>query len=106
MISSKSLLRAALALLCGAFFSVAMGSQSEGEPARWSALSDTLFTHHTDPGPFRTHKRSLPRIAERRRPVIGRPGRRRPKVAVFEHCRPLRVVTTADGNSGRCPGLH
>jgi len=49
MISSKSLLRAALALLCGAFFSVAMGSQSEGDPARWSALSDTLFTHHTDP---------------------------------------------------------
>ncbi|MEA3176742.1 MAG: hypothetical protein QOI59_265 [Gammaproteobacteria bacterium] len=49
MISSKSLLRAALALLCGAFFSVAMGSQSEGEPARWSTLSDTLFTHHTDP---------------------------------------------------------
>src|SRR5882724_7463247 len=49
MISSKSLLRAVLALLCGVFGSAAPGSQLEGEPVRWSALSDTLFTHHTDP---------------------------------------------------------
>ena len=39
----KWLLAAALTLLCGA----ALGS--EAMPARWSALSDTLFTHHTDP---------------------------------------------------------
>jgi diguanylate cyclase (GGDEF)-like protein len=39
----KLLLRAALTLLCGAVLS------SEAAPARWSALSDTLFTHHTDP---------------------------------------------------------
>ena len=49
MISFKSLLRAVLALLCGVFGSAALGSQLENEPARWSALSDTLFTHHTDP---------------------------------------------------------
>lgn len=29
--------------------SVANPSQSDVQPARWSALSDTLFTHHTDP---------------------------------------------------------
>jgi diguanylate cyclase (GGDEF)-like protein len=54
MIPAKSLLRAALTLLCGAvvsgtIVSVAMGSPPEGEPARWTTLSDTLFTHHTDP---------------------------------------------------------
>jgi diguanylate cyclase (GGDEF)-like protein len=49
MFSSQSLLRAVLALLWGVFASVALGAQPENEPARWSALSDTLFTHHTDP---------------------------------------------------------
>jgi ligand-binding sensor domain-containing protein len=49
MISSKSLLRVALALLCGVFVSAAIGSEREAEGARWSTLSDTLFTHHTDP---------------------------------------------------------
>jgi diguanylate cyclase (GGDEF)-like protein len=51
---STSLLRAALTLLLGALvsaptISVANPGQSDVEPARWSALSDTLFTHHTDP---------------------------------------------------------
>ena len=49
MFSSQSSLRAVLALLWGVFASVALGGQPENEPARWSALSDTLFTHHTDP---------------------------------------------------------
>jgi diguanylate cyclase (GGDEF)-like protein len=47
----KSLLRAALTLLWGAVLSGSLVSVAFGsaEPARWSALSDTLFTHHTDP---------------------------------------------------------
>ena len=50
----KSLLRAALTLLFGAllggsFVGVSRAGQQDIEPARWSALSDTLFTHHTDP---------------------------------------------------------
>src|SRR4030088_1877474 len=49
MFSSQSLLRAVLALLWGVFASVALGGQPENDSARWSALSDTLFTHHTDP---------------------------------------------------------
>jgi diguanylate cyclase (GGDEF)-like protein len=49
MISPKSLLRAVLALLCGVVGSAALANQLESEPARWSVLSDTLFTHHTDP---------------------------------------------------------
>ncbi|MBS0420850.1 MAG: diguanylate cyclase [Proteobacteria bacterium] len=53
-ISSPSLLRAALPLLLAVLISVpaicvANGAPPEVEPARWSALSDTLFTHHTDP---------------------------------------------------------
>ena len=54
MIPSTSLLRAALTLLLGVLISgaivgVAMGNPPEAGPARWSTLSDTLFTHHTDP---------------------------------------------------------
>ncbi len=50
-ITPKSLLRAALTLLWGAVISGSLVSVAFGspEPARWSALSDTLFTHHTDP---------------------------------------------------------
>jgi diguanylate cyclase (GGDEF)-like protein len=49
MLSSKSLLRAVLPLLWSVVAGAALGSQPESEPARWSTLSDTLFTHHTDP---------------------------------------------------------
>ena len=42
---STSLVRATLTLLLGTLVSAPAFS----EPARWSALSDTLFTHHTDP---------------------------------------------------------
>jgi ligand-binding sensor domain-containing protein len=45
-IGPKSLLRATLALLLWGAVGVAC---ADTEPARWSALSDTLFTHHTDP---------------------------------------------------------
>ena len=50
-ITPKSLLRATLTLLWGAVISGSLVSAAFGspEPARWSALSDTLFTHHTDP---------------------------------------------------------
>ena len=41
MLSYKSLFGAVLALL--------WGLMASAEPARWSTLSDTLFTHHTDP---------------------------------------------------------
>jgi len=53
-IAPTSLLRALLTLLRGLvigswFGSVAIGAAQDTDPARWSALSDTLFTHHTDP---------------------------------------------------------
>src|SRR5947209_2937102 len=50
-ITPKLLLRATLTLLWGAVLSGSLVSVTLGspEPARWSALSDTLFTYHTDP---------------------------------------------------------
>jgi diguanylate cyclase (GGDEF)-like protein len=49
--SPKSLLRAMLTLLWGAMVSSSLVGVAFADPetARWSALSDTLFTHHTDP---------------------------------------------------------
>src|SRR4051812_37661555 len=37
------------AVISGSFAGAAAGAPQETDPARWSALSDTLFTHHTDP---------------------------------------------------------
>jgi diguanylate cyclase (GGDEF)-like protein len=51
MLSPKTLLRAALlALLWAPLWTMLAGAAAaaEGDAPRWSALADTLFTHHTD----------------------------------------------------------
>jgi len=49
MVSPKSLIGAALSLLWSLGATAVAAAPETADAARWTALADTLFTHHTDP---------------------------------------------------------
>src|SRR4051812_36364606 len=49
MVSPKSLIGAALSLLWSLGATAVAAPPETAAAARWTALADTLFTHHTDP---------------------------------------------------------